>query len=126
MAVLCVAIISKQYLVHASIDVVEEKISALTSSKSSNDPREHYLGLLYPSEQYKIYGYATNTRVKLIIVTENTTSQSRDIQIKALFKSLHVAYTDMLSNPFYTPGTKINSKVFDRVVSGLFQTSKTP
>lgn len=76
-------------------------VSALTSSKSSNDPREHYLGLLYPSEQYKMYpflvrchnwpppptcsyGYATNTRVKLIIVTENTTSQSRDIQIKAV------------------------------------------
>ena len=28
------------------------------------------------------YGYATNTRVKFIIVTENATSQSRDTDIK--------------------------------------------
>ena len=150
------------------------------------------------------YGYATNTRVKFIIVTENTTLQSRDSDIKLvshsmlvprrslkgepqpaslvprlslkgepqpaslvprlslkgepqpaslvprhslkgepqpaslvprrslhsllawcstspshmqtnthtlqLFKSLHVAYTDMFCNPFYIPGMKIKSK----------------
>ena len=67
-----------QYLVHASIDVVEEKgepsygreggecrwrptprsglsaVSTLGTPKAGQDPREHYLGLLYPSEQYKV------------------------------------------------------------------------
>ncbi len=57
-------------------------VSALNSPKGANDPREHYLGLLYPSEEFKVYGYATNTRVKFIIVTENTTIQSRDTDIK--------------------------------------------
>ena len=28
------------------------------------------------------YGYATNTRVKFILVVENTTSQSRDTEMK--------------------------------------------
>ena len=32
------------------------------------------------------------------------------IIILQLFRNLHVAYTDMFSNPFYTPGTKIKSK----------------
>lgn len=27
------------------------------------------------------YGYATNTRIKFVIVTENTTSQSKDNEI---------------------------------------------
>ena len=72
------------------------------------------------------YGYATNTRVKFILVVENTTSQSRDTEMKMvgtnwntpqshidnmqLFKNLHVAYADMLCNPFYTPGQKITSR----------------
>ncbi|CAI8014743.1 Trafficking protein particle complex subunit 2-like protein [Geodia barretti] len=144
MAAVCVAVISKQnfplylrsvnpqneadlqfqYLVHASIDVVEEKVSTLGTPKAGQDPREHYLGLLYPSEQYKVYGYATNTRVKFILVVENTTSQSRDTEMKMLFKNLHVAYADMLCNPFYTPGQKITSRTFNNAVSSIFQMSK--
>ena len=54
----------------------------LSAPKVGNDPREHYLGMLYPSEQHKVYGYATNTRVKFVIVTDNTTSQNRDADMK--------------------------------------------
>lgn len=144
MAVACIAVISKQnfplylrtvdplnetdlqfqYIVHTSIDVIEEKISMLSAPKVGNDPREHYLGMLYPSEQHKVYGYATNTRVKFVIVTDNTTSQNRDADMKLLFKNLHVAYTDMFCNPFYATGTKITSKAFDETVMSIFQTSK--
>lgn len=41
------------YTVHTSLDVVEEKISAV--GKSVGDQRELYLGLLYPTEDYKVY-----------------------------------------------------------------------
>lgn len=41
------------YTVHTSLDVVEEKISAV--GKSLGDQRELYLGLLYPTEDYKVY-----------------------------------------------------------------------
>ena len=44
-----------QYTVHTSLDVVEEKISSV--GKNSNDLRELYLGLLYPTEDYKVYPY---------------------------------------------------------------------
>ncbi|XP_044062053.1 trafficking protein particle complex subunit 2-like protein isoform X2 [Siniperca chuatsi] len=40
------------YTVHTSLDVVEEKISAV--GKSLGDQRELYLGLLYPTEDYKV------------------------------------------------------------------------
>lgn len=43
------------YTVHTSLDVVEEKISAV--GKSLGDQRELYLGLLYPTEDYKVYPY---------------------------------------------------------------------
>lgn len=38
---------------HTSLDVVDEKISAM--GKALVDQRELYLGLLYPTEDYKVY-----------------------------------------------------------------------
>uniref|UniRef100_A0A7N9CHV4 Trafficking protein particle complex 2 like n=1 Tax=Macaca fascicularis TaxID=9541 RepID=A0A7N9CHV4_MACFA len=40
------------YMVHTSLDVVDEKISAM--GKALVDQRELYLGLLYPTEDYKV------------------------------------------------------------------------
>lgn len=69
--------VSLHFLVHTCIDVIEEKgiltkevmmnayvkfnIHAIVSQVSSKagDPREHYLGLLYPSEDYKMYSFIT-------------------------------------------------------------------
>ena len=41
------------YTVHTSLDVVEEKISSV--GKNQNDLKELYLGILYPTEDYKVY-----------------------------------------------------------------------
>lgn len=43
------------YTVHTSLDVVEEKISSV--GKNTNELRELYLGLLYPTEDYKVYPF---------------------------------------------------------------------
>lgn len=50
------------YTVHTSLDVVEEKISSV--GKNVNDLRELYLGLLYPTEDYKVYPYIYQMRIK--------------------------------------------------------------
>ncbi|XP_046290305.1 trafficking protein particle complex subunit 2-like protein isoform X3 [Marmota monax] len=44
------------YMVHTSLDVVDEKIS--TMGKALVDQRELYLGLLYPTEDYKVLPHA--------------------------------------------------------------------
>uniref|UniRef100_A0AAQ5X2X9 Trafficking protein particle complex subunit 2-like protein n=1 Tax=Amphiprion ocellaris TaxID=80972 RepID=A0AAQ5X2X9_AMPOC len=75
------------YTVHTSLDVVEEKISAV--GKSIGDQRELYLGLLYPTEDYK------------------------------MFRKLHNSFTDVMCNPFHNPGDSIQSKAFDGIVSGM-------
>jgi len=108
------------YTVHTSLDVVEEKIA--TGSKNANDSRELYLGLLYPTEDYKVYGYVTNTKIKLVIVVESSNVTLRDNEIRAMFRKLHNAYMDMISSPFYTPGETITSKSFERVVASMLQT----
>lgn len=42
-----------QHKVHTSLDVVEEKLSSV--GKTSGDVRELYLGLLYSTEEHKMY-----------------------------------------------------------------------
>ncbi|GFN92257.1 trafficking protein particle complex subunit 2-like protein [Plakobranchus ocellatus] len=107
------------YTVHTSLDVVEEKISSV--GKNTNDLRELYLGLLYPTEDYKVYGYVTNTRVKFVVVVDSTNASLRDNEIRTMFKKLHNAYVDMLCNPFYKLGDNITSKGFENIVKGMLQ-----
>ncbi|CAK9810737.1 Trafficking protein particle complex subunit 2-like protein [Anthophora quadrimaculata] len=99
--------------VHTSIDIIEEKLNV--GSKTAVDIRDLYLSLLYASEEYKIYGYATNTKIKFIIVLPSSNTL-RDNDVKMSFKKLHAAYSNAVCNPFYIPGDQLNSKSFDLAV----------
>uniref|UniRef100_A0A3P9QGE3 Trafficking protein particle complex subunit 2-like protein n=3 Tax=Poecilia TaxID=8080 RepID=A0A3P9QGE3_POERE len=105
------------YTVHTSLDVVEEKVSAV--GKSLADQRELYLGLLYPTEDYKVYGYVTNSKVKFVIVVDSSNTSLRDNEIRSMFRKLHNSFTDVMCNPFYNPGDPIQSKAFNGIVSGM-------
>ncbi|WMV13271.1 hypothetical protein MTR67_006656 [Solanum verrucosum] len=85
--------------------------------KSSPTLNETFLGLLYPTENYKVYGYLTNTKVKLILVT--TDLDVRDADVRNFFRNFHAAYVDAVSNPFHVPGKKITSRTFAERVSTI-------
>ncbi|XP_058669622.1 trafficking protein particle complex subunit 2-like protein isoform X1 [Ammospiza caudacuta] len=70
------------YTVHTSLDVVDEKISAM--GKALVDQRELYLGLLYPTEDYKVYGYVTNSKVKFVMVVDSSNTALRDNEIRSV------------------------------------------
>lgn len=75
------------------------------------------MGLLYPTEDYKVYGYLTSTQVKLILVT--STFNAKETTVRQVFEKLHKAYIDAISNPFYTHGTKIESLGFSKIVDQI-------
>lgn len=53
------------YIVHTSLDVVEERInSSSTGRPSTGDMRELYLGLLYPTEDFKVYPFIINKHLQ--------------------------------------------------------------
>ncbi|GLV36337.1 uncharacterized protein CBL_08831 [Carabus blaptoides fortunei] len=106
-----------QYKVLSSLDVVDEKLS--NNAKTGADIRELYLGLLYSMETHKIYGYVTNTKIKLIIVVDSSNTSLRDNEVRSMFRKLHSLYADVVFNPFYIPGDAIMSKSFDRNVKNI-------
>ncbi|KAK7868786.1 hypothetical protein R5R35_003631 [Gryllus longicercus] len=105
------------YKVHTSLDVVEEKLSS--AGINTGDVRELYLGLLYSTEEHKIFGYVTNTKIKFIVVVESANTLLRDNEVRTMFRRLHNLYTDVVCNPFYIPGDPITSKNFDDTVKSI-------
>ena len=57
------------YIAHVSLDVIEEKLQSAGITNSKDDM---YLGFLGPIEDYKVYGYVTNTSVKFVVVLQDT------------------------------------------------------
>ncbi|XP_045466806.1 trafficking protein particle complex subunit 2-like protein [Harmonia axyridis] len=98
-----------QYKVLSSLDIIEEKINGVNKPV---DNRELFLGMLYAIETHKIYGYVTNTKIKFIIVVDFSNMALRDNEIRSMFRKIHSEYTDIVCNPFYTPGKPITFKSF--------------
>ncbi|KAH3764564.1 Trafficking protein particle complex subunit [Pelomyxa schiedti] len=101
------------YIVHTSLDVVEEKLSTTpsTGSGGKNDAPSSYLGLLFPTEEHKVYGYITCTKNKFIAVIDDI--DIKDNQMKAFFKQFHSIFADAMCTPFQTSDKRITSKRFE-------------
>ncbi|XP_077233052.1 SNARE-like superfamily protein [Tasmannia lanceolata] len=103
------------HIVHCSLDVIDERVN--NPKKTGPTLNETFLGLLYPAENYKVYGYLTNTKVKFILVT--TDLEARDADVRNFFRRFHSVYVDAVSNPFHVPGKKITSTTFAERVSTI-------
>ena len=82
---------------------------------------DKYLGLLYPTEEFKVYGYVTMTRVKFILALDDN-ANPKDADVKLFFTKFHSLYVDAISNPFYTLDDKIDSKKFEKEIQLLAST----
>lgn len=79
---------------------------------------DKYLGLLYPTEEFKVYGCVTMTRVKFILALDDNAAP-KDAELKQFFAKFHALYVDAVANPFYTLDDKIDSARFEKEVSLL-------
>lgn len=86
--------------------------------KSKGEKLEKYLGLLYPTEDFKVYGYVTNTHVKMILVLSES-STAKDPDIKYFFDKFHQLFVRVTCNPFYETNSRIESPMFASAVESL-------
>ncbi|EMD40866.1 hypothetical protein CERSUDRAFT_25489, partial [Gelatoporia subvermispora B] len=84
------------YIAHTSLDVIDERIAAAATSKST----ECYLNLLYTMEDVAVYGFITPLKVKIIIALALSDAVVRDVDVVTIFKALHTAYRHAVANPF--------------------------
>ncbi|ERE79468.1 trafficking protein particle complex subunit 2-like protein [Cricetulus griseus] len=65
------------------------------------------------------YGYVTNSKVKFVMVVDSSNTALRDNEIRSMFRKLHNSYTDVMCNPFYNPGDRIQSRAFENMVTSM-------
>ncbi|KAG2499243.1 hypothetical protein HYH03_002822 [Edaphochlamys debaryana] len=110
------------YVVHCSLDAVEEKVLL---KRGPGDVQESYLGLLYPTEDYRVYGYLTNTHVKIIVLLDDEAPVKDDLVMRVM-KRLHNLYVDTTSNPFHKFGMPISSPRFDAALESIVSVYPRP
>ncbi|KAL9547231.1 hypothetical protein MBANPS3_006265 [Mucor bainieri] len=78
-------------------------------------------------EDLAVYGYITNTRVKLVVVVSVTDGIIRDADMKALFRKIHAAYVSNVCNPFYNVDSQksISSKAFSQAIETIGINART-
>jgi hypothetical protein len=105
------------YLLHASLDIVDEKTEQPTS-------RDNFLGILYQCEQFRIYGMVSTTKVKILLMLSlkmNYGLLPRENDIRLMLKNIHKAYIDATAmNPFYKPLQPVESKRLNRFLDTIF------
>ena len=85
------------------------------SSQITKDP---FLGLILPTESYKVYAYKTNTRAVFLLVYDDTVEVG-EVEIRSQFKKIQDAYSNAMSNPFAERNKRIESKLFLEVMQRL-------
>jgi trafficking protein particle complex subunit 2 len=70
------------FVVHTSLDIVEEKLAKLRFLLSfsfffftlfgRSTSLDAFLGVLYPTEDWTVYGHVTSSGTKLIVVVDDT------------------------------------------------------
>ncbi|XP_045047670.2 trafficking protein particle complex subunit 2-like protein isoform X2 [Desmodus rotundus] len=81
-------------------------------------PQSPCVHSVFPNQLCR-YGYVTNSKVKFVMVVDSSNPALRDNEIRSMFRKLHNSYTDVMCNPFYNPGDRIQSRAFDSMVTSM-------
>jgi hypothetical protein len=107
-----------QLAVYASLDLLEERarpVSFPPASASASAPappqpaspggaetRDPFLGLLMPVDDLKVFGYASGTQLRVLVVMRDVLL--REDRVRELFSRLHRLYVDAVCAPFSPAG----------------------
>lgn len=60
--------------------------------KTPGEVFDTYLGMLYPTEDYKVYGYISNTRIKFILVVDELLQKEDEVRMVRIADRVAVLY----------------------------------
>jgi len=122
------------HVLHCALDEVESRLGvgldragfvsggrrpAETSAHPETSSRDPFLGMVFPTEAHVAYAYATNTRAVFVLVFDDTAGPFAESDVRRAFAVTHDAFADAMSDPFATPGARLESARFARKMRGL-------
>jgi hypothetical protein len=82
------------FIAHSSLDIFEEKLANVAAPGAAADM---YLGLLYPTDTYQVFGYVTNTKAKLVVITDDADVKDLDVKSVRVFVLCNACFVHSLS-----------------------------
>ncbi|RKP01635.1 hypothetical protein CXG81DRAFT_25670 [Caulochytrium protostelioides] len=131
------------YLNHTACDVIEERTTPPAPAATGGHAAaaaaqlaaakwaaatDLYLGLLFTTADVAVYGYMTNTRIKFILTLHAGDAVVREADVRAVFARVHLAYCQLVCNPFYDPESQrlIASPRFNQAMAALGGEQRKP
>ena len=107
--------------VFSALDTLDEKVGerrAGPPGDASPPAATGFLGLLLHVEEYKVFGYATATSTRVVLVVRDVLLSLPSV--RDLFSRLHRAYADAAASPFAVSlDAPLTSPAFDAAVAGI-------
>jgi hypothetical protein len=122
------AVARLQLAAYASLDLLEEKArpvsfpppagagagaGAAAAAAAAADgggaaTRDPFLGLLLPVDDMKVFGYASGTQARILVVMRDVLL--REDRVRELFRGLHRLYVDAVCSPFSPAGAAADAQ----------------
>lgn len=87
----------------------------------SFDNVQNTVQLLFVKDLINVYGYQTNTGLKIIVGTNFEVDKNSTI-----FNKIHLVYLNLIINPFQTEEIKINKDSLDEKILKIVEQSLIP
>jgi hypothetical protein len=109
--------------VFSSLDTLDEKVGERRMPPAASPPTATgFLGLLLHVEEYKVFGYATATSTRIIVVVRDVLLSLPSV--RELFSRLHRAFADAAASPFVASlDAPLTSPAFDAAVAAVVRDS---
>ena len=128
------------HVLHCALDEVEARLGAghdrggapggqATAGTSApvadrnTGSKDPFLGMVFPTESRAAYAYATNTRAVFVLVFDDTAGPFPEPDVRRAFEFVHDAFADAMSDPFATPGARVESERFSRKMQNLLSSA---
>ena len=104
-----------QFLLHSALELFADA----SNSSASGSHGAMFVGFICAMEDFRFYGYRTNTKVKIIVSVKDDIlpskpelQKARDDYIESAMVQIHSTYVDYMLNPFSAKQGNIRSKHF--------------
>ena len=105
-----------QMIANSSLDIMEERME----DSKQGTTLELFMGQLLSVDDYKVYGYLSNTKIKTIVICSNMGDYAADsprpgsngMTLKEFTLQMYSLYVKDCQNPFQSIDESCNSKSF--------------
>jgi hypothetical protein len=110
------AALQLELAVFSALDVLDERVPERRVPPLPSSPSAcGFLGLLLHVEEFKVFGFATATSSRIVVVVRDVLL--REDRMRELFSQLHRCYAAAVASPFAAEGAPLSGAAFEREVA---------